>query len=575
MGVDQGTTNESASANGWTRWHTLVVGLLIAVHVLLAAHTAWSKSVTHDEYWHLPVGLINLSTGDMAADDLNPPLTRMWAALPLWVTGVAAEVRETPTATGDAFLAAARDAYRQRYFIARLFNVAFSVATALLIVEWARRLWGPFAAIVSVALYALSPNVIAHAGLVTPDLGLTCFTVLSFRLFAAWNDKPSWKMAMGWGVALGLAQASKFTAVLLVPLFVVGAVVVAFRRPERWQLAAKATTGLLVALFVLNLMYGFAGTGTSLAGYQFQSQVLLRWREALPGFVHVLPLPFPKTFIAGIDHQRAVMEQPHPNFLDEFWAPKGEGFPIYYLRALQYKLPHVTQTLVILGTLIMTVRLWRRRREQESVSGELFLYIGFAGLLLLIASLSTMQLGLRYLLPIFPLLFLVAGVVLSPLRATSRVTQWGVTLLLVACAAPSLRHHPHHLAYFNEAAGGPLGGRHHLIDSNLDWGQDLWLLRDYLRENEIETIGLAYFGTVPPGLLGINYTVAPSWFAEPGLYAVSVNFVQGRPHTVTYPDGTRQPVSLREFNYFRQFRRVANLGGSIDIYRVAGSTGEE
>src|SRR5207247_2123563 len=126
-------------------------------------------------------------------------------------------------------------------------------------------------------------------------------------------------------------------------------------------------------------------------------------------------------------------------------------------------------------------------------------------------NLSSLQLGVRYILPALPLLVLIAG---QTGRWIGRADDRGRSRIIVALAALTLasaRFHPHHIAYFNELAGGPDGGRNHLVDSNLDWGQDLNGLRDWIDRNRVGEIGLAYFGSVPPAALGIRYHLPPSW----------------------------------------------------------------
>src|SRR4029078_6671737 len=117
----------------------------------------------------------------------------------------------------------------------------------------------------------------------------------------------------------------------------------------------------------------------------------------------------------------------------------------------------------------------------------------------------------------------------------------------LALALPfALRHHPQHLAYFNELSGSPLGCRDHLLDSNLDWGQDLGELKRYLDHEGIDEVGVAYFGMVPPASVRIRYHV-PARQLAPGWYAISVNLLQGRPHTIRYPDGTLHSANIGEF----------------------------
>jgi hypothetical protein len=256
------------------------------------------------------------------------------------------------------------------------------------------------------------------------------------------------------------------------------------------------------------------------------------------------------------------MNSPHAVFLDGEWSLSG--FRRYYLLALAYKLPHFVQFLLIVA-LVGCLRPENAQRRRLA----LFVLLP-AGLLLAFASLSSMQLGLRYVLPAIPALLLVAS---SAAAATPdrRGAHWFVSAALAVLAFSALRHHPHHLAYFNELAGGPEGGRTHLVDSNLDWGQDLNLVKRWMDENRVDQIGLAYFGSLRPEVLGIRYTTPPGGQPAPGWYAVSVNFVMGRPYTIPAPDGGTRAVNLYEYAYFGAFPPVARLGYSIDVYHLTAS----
>jgi hypothetical protein len=113
-----------------------------------------------------------------------------------------------------------------------------------------------------------------------------------------------------------------------------------------------------------------------------------------------------------------------------------------------------------------------------------------------------------------------------------------------------------------------VGGRWHLVDSNIDWGQDLHALKAFLDERQLHDIGLAYFGTVVPSSAGIEAHAPPSRFPAPGWHAISVNFVQGRPHAIRGASGGRTQVGIEEFGYFRFFTPVARIGYSIDVYHL-------
>jgi hypothetical protein len=131
--------------------------------------------------------------------------------------------------------------------------------------------------------------------------------------------------------------------------------------------------------------------------------------------------------------------------------------------------------------------------------------------------------------------------------------------------------HPHHLAYFHEAAGGPAGGWRHLIDSNYDWGQDLFHLKGWLDDHpEARLLRLACMSAVDPAVLGIDYELPPqeSGSPAPGWFAVSANFVCGLPYLA--PDGTGgyRYIPAGAYRYFQRFQPVARAGRTIFIYHL-------
>lgn len=550
----------------FARWDHLAIALLLVLHAALGCDTARRLSPTHDEFWHLPIGLWNWRTGRFHYDDLNPPLTRMWSALPLLMGGADAGTvpgDQPPGAFGEAFLRANPDRFPRWFARGRCMNVLLSAATGLLLAVWARQLFGRRAACLTVLLWTCCPNVIAHAAVVTSDLGAAFFFLTTWCGLWRFARQPNWRRAIGFGAVLGFAQLAKFTAVLLYPLAPVGWLLLRRNLDSgaiRTRLGVKWLAAFLISLLVLNAGYLFQGTGQPPRSYRFQSPEL-GVLNRVPDWLRWVPIPLPREYLTGFDHQRTIMRQPHPVYLDAEWSTTG--FPAYYLKTLLYKLPHPTQLLIVVALLGVVLRL-RERRDGWTQLAILFPAVALVG----IASLGGMQLGIRYVLPALPFLFVFAGQVAEWLDwRHARLLTVGL-LVLLALVPLSLRYHPNHLAYFNELAGGPIEGRWHLLDSNLDWGQDLDGLAEYLHRHNIDDIGLAYFGTVPPDVYGIRYHLPPPHQPRPGLYAVSVNFVMGRPHVLRAPDGRGVPVGLDEFGYFRSFTPKDRIGDSIDIYEI-------
>jgi hypothetical protein len=154
---------------------------------------------------------------------------------------------------------------------------------------------------------------------------------------------------------------------------------------------------------------------------------------------------------------------------------------------------------------------------------------------------SNLNVGHRHILPIYPALFILAGAAASWFSPFHRRIGSAVVVCLLWFAAESLAIRPHYLAYFNQLAGGPSHAYRHLVDSSLDWGQDLPGLKRWLDQNGMDgpsrtPVFLAYFGTGNPRYYGITARLLPSYFVHSqrafppltgGLYCISATMLQG------------------------------------------------
>jgi len=548
-----------SSPDAGRRWDT-VTALAIVLQVILSIHFAATASVTHDEYWHLPVGAMHWRTARFDWEPLNPPLVRMWAGLPVAFLD-STPVPEKPIPPGeygDRFVAANRDRFQSLYFDGRLMMIALSAGTTLLIALWARSIFGTTAGAVAAISWGLSPTSIAHGSLVTTDMGAALAFIAVLWSLERFASSPTWARALSWGALLGLAQAMKYTCILLCPLSFACwwfAPRQDSRSPSARTVATRVVAGIALSLVILNAAYLFEGSFRPLSSYALRSQSLKTIQNVFNP-ISGLPVPLPAAWLTGLDEQRLVMEQHHPVYLDGVW--NVTGFPDYYLKAILYKTPLGTLALFLVALIAIVLRRIDLRRA-------VFL-VGPAVALITLASSEGMQLGVRYVLPSLALMTLAAAAIVSAPARWLRMTGIG-------CAAVSLAgvwSHPYELASFNLIAGGPDGGRYHLVDSNLDWGQDLQTLADYVHREKIDDLGLAYFGTADPAAFGIRFHEPPS-LPQPGVYAISVNFVMGRPHVILDGKGGSRAVNIHEFSYFRFFEPLARLGHSIDIYRLSES----
>jgi hypothetical protein len=269
--------------------------------------------------------------------------------------------------------------------------------------------------------------------------------------------------------------------------------------------------------------------------------------------------PLPAPLVEGVRFQMAASSAGEfPAFLDGSWSQTGWWY--YYLVALVLKTPIPTLVLLVAGIVAVALR-WRRD------AGNFWIVLPPLFLLYVLSFHYGKNYGIRYLLPAFPFLILLAGRGVDALLRLGTYGAAAVGALLawqvVACALVA----PHHLAYFNELAGGPDRARRRLLDSNLDWGQDLGRLKAYLDEQGMDRICLGYFGHVDPRVYGIEYSLPPSSPAA-GRCAVSANFLAGYPYGITYAGERILGVRPGMWSWFDRHEPVARVGHSIYVFDV-------
>ena len=645
----------------WTGPRTaLAVVVLLLVHLALATTSLLQENATVDEVAHLPAGVSYWQTGTFRLYHHNPPLVKLVAALPVIASGpVTAELyktkaweRESQADFGQIFAYLNLKDYRTLFDRARLVMPLFTVLGGLVVFAWSSRLYGRGGGLLSLVLWCLCPNILAHGRLVTSDAAGAAIGAGATYFFWRYQGNPTWRRATLAGLALGLAELTKFSLVLLYGLWPVLAVV-RFGLERRWSkwparlVAGLGQFALMVALSVLviDAGYGFEGVGTRLGKLEFASRSLTvpvpagvtrpaspnplldkAWRFRVNRFrgtaLGSLPSPLPSHYLLGFDEQKLETEG-LPEYFFRTDVPRDDskvsgysvylngvlsqqgGWWYYYLATLAYKVPEGTWCLVVLSGFV----LFASKRSRMPWADEIALLAVPVAVLGAMSFLTDICLGLRYILPVFPYVFISAGKVArwasGQHGAGRRLATGGVGLCLVATAAATASIHPHYLAYFNQVSGGPDRGADHLIDSNLDWGQDLVTLNRWLKENRPgRKVGLVYFGQInpsllalsgdgfdwflPPGLPGsvipmdgvdVNRRVGSAAKLTPGLYAVSATIVRGLPWRLYDSSSLKVPsiawspswsAQKDAFGYFRELTPVARVGHSIYIYDVTG-----
>lgn len=512
--------------------------LLLVVHAAFAIDALRRTTPTVDEVAHLPAGISYWQTGAFGLYHENPPLAKLLAAPPALAAGAVtdyngswrdAQAQGVPADRwrfGWDFMYANAARYAAIYVRARLPIVGLSLLTGLAILLWTRERFGPAAALCAAALWAFCPNAIAHAGVVTCDMAAASLALTATYAFWRYLRRPGWGRATAAGAALGLAQLAKFTLLLLYPLWGLVALVWWLRRgrdgeerPTPGRVAAQAGTAVLLSIAVINAGYGCEGIGQPLGDFDFVSDSLTRplpagapapavspahrWSKVLlrrenrfrAGPLARLPVPLPRHYVAGLDELKAEGQSTPALYL--CGERRRGGWWWYYLFALAVKVPLGTWCLAA-AALVLAVR----RGWTGVCSQDLALASPPLAWLAAMSAIPNMDFGVRYVLPALPFAYVALGWLATQARGwrspLAVVLAVGLGWNALSCAL----NHPYHLAYFNELAGGREHGHELLLDSNLDWGQDLGGLARWLRERRPgQRVGLAYFGNVDPSIL--------------------------------------------------------------------------
>lgn len=546
-----------------------VLGLALLLYAGLAWDTARSTSATFDEGKHLPVGYMFLRYGDFRLDPDNPPLARMIAAAPLLATDIKVDRNDPDLLAarhwefGHRFLYEWNDAdtllARGRMAITML-----GLLLAGVIFLWTRARWGATPAALAALLCASSPDILAHGSLATTDLAVAFFFFLTIVCFESLMTRVSPWRILATGASLGCALASKHSAVTLLPvLALLGFVAVRQGRVR--------TRVLLQSLAVVVAIAGLTIWGVYRCRFSPSVDVAepapFNWNLRLgnagaPGTVlraardlHLLPEAYLYGF--GDMLQRG---KGHPAFL---FGERREGAFLWYFPAtFLLKTPLPLLLLLAAGTAVMLKKGTRN-------STDPFLWIPVVTYAALATS-HGLDIGHRHLLPIYPFLFIIASRCASwpwaapgaALRRAVPATGAGAQILA------ALLIHPHHLSYFNVLIGGPSQGYRYLVDSNLDWGQDLKGLKPWLDAHPGPKPKLSYFGTADPDYYGIAFDRLPgAVLPAPEHFELFVRRGDRLVVSVTnlqclYLEATAQPLMA----LLRSRQPIGSIGYSIFVY---------
>ncbi|MBI4982277.1 MAG: glycosyltransferase family 39 protein [Candidatus Omnitrophica bacterium] len=549
----------------------LLAFFLLVIFAFLAFTSIWPdrKSPTCDELaHHIPTGYILLTKHDYKMDTSHPPLSRYIVALPLKIVmhlNVPNDSQEWRRADrsefGKDFFYKYNNQPQKIIFYSRLAIILVGLFCGWILFYWTKRAYSPEIALFALFFYSFCPNILAHTALATTDMVATCFILLSVASFWFYLRNNSLRNIIIAGISLGLAQLSKYTSVLLYLIFLL---VFSLGFLELDKNRRKFIFCQILAIFAISIIVLWAGYGFDfepvLKNAMRQGEKLaiahdivfklfpsasLGLIQKLDSFLLNVPIPLGAHILGILGILRHGYEG-HGTFFLGKWSVQGH--PLYFLVAFLIK----TQIPVIIFLLVGLGVCFKERIklvEKLMVSVILVFFVT--------ASMNKLQLGLRYILPIYPFCFILAA--RSVILFKKKAFQEFLFILMFWYVLINLFTWPNYLSYFNEFVGGPRNGYKYLRDSNIDWGQDLPGLKKYMKDNLISDITFYYFGTAEPSSYGINFKNFDSdEFVSPRdkIYAISVH----RLDTVAWT---------------KRFEPTARIGYSIFIYDFRVKVSEE
>jgi 4-amino-4-deoxy-L-arabinose transferase-like glycosyltransferase len=596
-----------------------VCALLLATFAATAARACRDKSATYDEPLHLVSSYLQTRSSDFRSDPDNPPLWKYYVA-------AAADSENVVLPKGKLWDEMLHDFPSQNQYCsdilyrtagnnpdaliraARFRMIFLGVLLGATIAFWAWRLGGAVAAVVATAFFSLDPNFLAHSPLIKNDVPITL--IFLWLMMGIWllGRRVTALRCLAVALTVGAALTTKFSGFFAIPILAVALLVRALS-PTPWpifRLIATKRVHRLVAAIAIGAFSLIISYATIWAACQFRFTNGPE-KNSIASFRDVMTLCALSQYFQ--DHpplwdaparevqQSAAMQswmaqwRPDAVIRSTLWLNSHRLFPQTYLRgflftygstmyrgtflcgqinftgwwyyfplAMLFKTPLATLIALLLA-FIVSFHFWRQANPWN-----LFSFLLFPICYMAISMYSALNIGLRHVLPVYPFLFILLGVIAAHVsRRRPRIARPIILVLLLGLAAETFCAYPNFLPFFNIAAGGSRGGVALLSDSNIDWGQELPDLAEWQGQHPDRQLYLYYFGSADPRYYHIHYMNLPGSFAppdqsqpncKPASYAVSAIALQG----VMDPD---------DFKFYAQLKKTnptAILGGSMYIF---------
>ncbi len=568
-----------------------IAAIMLGIFTVVQVFLAWDDALIFDEVAHIGAGVSYVTQWDYRLNPEHPPLLKILAGAlaapfappldttaPYWHT-LTQQNEYDQWAAGRAILWGDTVRSDRITFAARSATIIISVALGVALFLWARALGGALAGLLTLALYLLSPLVLAHSHYVTTDSAIALGTVLTLWRFTTLLQSPTRRNTLLFGGALGIALTAKFSSLLLLPLLIVATAIAyhcARRRIVARTYIRAVLAGMACAGFIVYLVYAPFTLTMPRDTLAKLAPARLHQDDSITRTIRTTILTLNNTtatrplamYLYGIGYVRDRISYGNDTY---FFGEVHTTAPHAYFPTV-FLIKEPVGFLAFIGVALFVTFAQQRHalHYRTRTNGALLLVLATIGGYSVVAISGNLAIGERHLMPIIPLLHLAVGVTLARAlrrRRTCACKGLAITVvaLLLLIAYDVVRAFPYYLSYFNQTVGGPMSGQRYVTDSNADWGQDAKRLARYVaRHPEITKIRVDYFGGDDLRTrLGDRYV--PWWDArrplETGYYAISANTLRLSAHN---------PHRTPSYRFLLTEPPIARVGTSIFIYLLDG-----
>lgn len=518
-----------------SRWLWVTVVLLLAVQAAQTVYVVHRESLTFDEANHMFAGYMMGHTGDYGLNPEHPPLVKLLAALPLlghtyfMPPLLRRNFKLEAYLDGRDWLARNDGSSQVMVFRMRLAAGLLALALSLLVFLAAREYFGPLAGLAALALVSFDPNVLAHSALVTTDVGVSMFFLASIYAFYRYVKQPALGRLALAGLSAGLLLATKHSGILLAPmmLLLIGYEIVAAPKESRGRIALRLAAAfaaiVVIGVIVLWAFYGFRYAARP-AGFELNPSLADAAKALTPfnasiimAFAHLHLLP--ESYLMGLVDVKNMAQ-----FYPTFALGKVHAHGVWWYFPLVILVKTTLGFLALTALTLFAIASGKLRRGREIV----YLLVP-AVFYLLVAIGAGMDIGARHIMPMYVLMFVLAGGGIAALAAQGRNWTALAIGLLAAHIVSALTVFPNYMAYANEAWGGSKNTHKLLSDANVDWAQQLYQVKQWQDRHRGEECWFAYFAypEINPETYGITCHHLPNidtyWMGGADLIAPQVH----------------------------------------------------